>query len=169
LLVDWATGKLPIICAAASLARRKPYEPVSTWMLLMVWQLLVPGAHTVTDTFGILTKFCAPGPTVIGTVFDAVDAIGCALGVLLEPPPLLPLLPLLLLLLLPLLTELLPESPPPPPQAASNIDTLSTASQRNRPERRGTLDEKIVGRIVEVSVRYWMSLGLTPAGKDCGR
>ena len=45
----------------------------------MVWHVLVPGAHTVTDTFGILTKFCAPGPTVIGTVFDAVDAIGCAL------------------------------------------------------------------------------------------
>jgi hypothetical protein len=31
------------------------------------------------------------------------------------------------------------------------------------------LDEEIVGRIIEVSVRYWMSLGLTPAGKDCGR
>ena len=137
----------------------------------MVWHVLVPGAHTVTDTFGILTKFCAPGPTVIGTVFDAVDAIGCALGVVLEPLPLLPLplLPLLLLLLPVLLTELLPESPPPPPQAASNTDTLSTASQRNRPERRVGLDEEIVGRIVEVSVRYWMSLGLTPAGKDCGR
>jgi len=128
----------------------------------MTWHVLVPGAHTVTDTFGILTKFCAPGPTVMGTVFDAVDAIGCALGVLPEPLPLPLPLPLLL-------TELLPESPPPPPQAASNTDTLSTASQRIRPERRVGLDEEIVGRIVEVSVRYWMSLGLTPAGKDCGR
>jgi hypothetical protein len=128
----------------------------------MVWHVLVPGAHTVTDTFGILTKFCAPGPTVIGTVFDAVDAIGCRLGVPLELPP-LPLLPP------PLLTELLPESPPPPPQAASNTDTLSTASQRIRPERKVGLDEEIVGRIVKVSVRYWISLGLTPAGKDCGR
>src|SRR5471030_2544289 len=122
-------------------------------MLLMVWHVFVPGAHTVTDTFGILTKFCAPGPTVIGTVFDAVDAI----GVLLLPLPLL------------LLTELLPESPPPPPQAASNTDTLSTASHRSRPERELGLDEEIVGRIIKVSVRYWMSLGLTPAGKDCGR
>ena len=91
---------------------------------------------------------------MIGTVFDAVDTT----GVLLLP------LPLLLLL-----TELLPESPPPPPQAASNTDTLSTASHRNKPEREVGLDEEIVGRIIKVSVRYWMSLGLTPAGKDCGR
>ena len=127
-------------------------------MLLIVWHVLVPGAHTVTDTFGMLTKFSAPGPTVIGTVFDAVAAIG-----MLPELPELPLLPLLPLLLL---TELLPESPPPPPQAASNTDKLSMASQRIRPERRVGLDVEIVGRIIEVSVRYWMSLGLTPAGKD---
>src|SRR6187402_1547614 len=86
-LVDWLIGRFVMICAAASLARRRPYEPVSTWMLSMVWHTLVPGAQTVTVTFGMLTKFCAPGPTVIGTVFEAVDAIGCAFGVpLLEPP-----------------------------------------------------------------------------------
>src|SRR5580698_6446542 len=71
-----AIGRLFRSCGAASLAMRKPNEPVSSWMLSMVWHVFVPGAHTVTVTFGMLTKFAAPGPTVIGTVFDAVGAIG---------------------------------------------------------------------------------------------
>ncbi|WP_241201989.1 hypothetical protein [Caballeronia sp. SBC2] len=81
-------------------------------------------------------------------MLDAVDAIGVLL-----PLPLLPL-PLPPLLLPGLLAELLLESLPPPPQAASNTDTLSTASQRKRPERKAGLDEEFVGRIVKVSVRY---------------
>jgi hypothetical protein len=129
---------------------------------LIVWQLLVPGAHTVTVTFGILTKFCAPEPTVMGTVFDAVAATGCALGVLPELP-----------LTRELLTELLSEPLPPPPQAASKIDRLIAASQRGRPERTDERwderDEETVGRIVKVSIRYLISLALTPAGNAGGR
>jgi hypothetical protein len=100
----------------------------------------------------------------MGTVFEAVDAIGCALGEPLEPtlPPLLPLPEL------PLLLELLLESPPPP-QAARNTDRLSTARHRARPDFKEKMDDENVGRMIEVSVRYWMSLALTPAGKACGR
>src|ERR1700722_16078858 len=97
-------------------------------MLLMVWHVLVPGTQTVTVTFGMFTKFCAPGPTVMGTVFAAVAAIGCAVG-----PPLMGLvLPELPPEPLPEpLPELPPESPPPP-QAARRIDRVRTASQRSR-------------------------------------
>ena len=127
-------------------------------MLSIVWQLLVPGAHTVTVTFGILTKFCAPEPTVMGTVFDAVAAIGCA-------PDVLPELPLMR----ELLTEPLSEPLLPSPQAASKIERLIAASQRGRPERRDERDEETVGRIVRVSIRYLISLGLTPTGNAGGR
>lgn len=131
-------------------------------MLLIVWQLLVPGAHTVTVTFGILTKFCAPGPTVIGTVFDAVAAIGWAPGVLLA-----------LELELPLPEELLSEPLLPPPQAVRKTDRLITASQRSRLERkhesRVEREEETVGYMVKVSIRYLMSLALTPAGNAGGR
>ena len=139
-------------------------------MLLIVWQLLVPGAHTVTVTFGMLTKFCAPGPTVIATVFDAVAAIGWALGVLpefeLEPP---------------LFEELLSEPLLPPPQAVRKTDRLIAASQRGRFKRMNEptnehryeggyeRDEETVGHMVEVSIRYLISLALTPAGNAGGR
>ena len=94
----------------------------------------------------------------MGTVFDAVAATGCALGVLPELP-----------LTRELLTELLSVPLLPPPQAASKIDRLSAASQRGRPERRDERDKETVGRIVEVSILYLISLALTPAGNAGGR
>ena len=54
----------------------------------MVWQLDVePGAQMVTLTDGILMTPFTPLPTVIGTVFAAVAAIGCWVGLGGSEPP----------------------------------------------------------------------------------
>jgi hypothetical protein len=85
----------------------------------MVWHLDVPGAQTVTDTFGMFTKFAAPLLTVIGTALLPLATIGW-LPVPDEPLP-EPLLPL----------ELLLELSSPPPQAASAVASIAMESQRS--------------------------------------
>jgi hypothetical protein len=102
----------------------------------MVWQVVVPGAQTVTETFGIFTNFAAPALTVMGTAFEPFAGIGGLFALLADPPPEPPPeppepppdpLPELLLEL----------SPPPPPHAPSAIATNNVVSQRTkRMERR---------------------------------
>src|SRR4051812_21623080 len=69
----------PVCCGSGSVIAldrmRKPIDPVSTRMPPIVWQLDVPGTHTVTDTNGWLGALLA-GPllTEIGSTLDAVGA-----------------------------------------------------------------------------------------------
>src|SRR6266702_8168074 len=89
----------------------------------MVWQFVVePGAQSVTLTVGILMTPLTPRPTVIGTVFAAVAAIGCWVGLAGSEPP---FSEVDVLLPEPLL-EFELELSPPPPQAAT-ADTNATA------------------------------------------
>jgi hypothetical protein len=81
--------------------------------LSIVAQVVVPGLHTVTLTYGILNvpapAVAGPGPTVTATLFDAVAPLE-----LLELPEPLELLEV------PGLVKLLPELPPPPQPASTH-------------------------------------------------
>jgi hypothetical protein len=103
----------------------------------MVWHWLVPGAQTVTDTFGMFTKFAAPLSTVIGTALLPFAAIGWLVPDPDEPPPELPP------------PELLVELSSPEPQAASAVANIATDSQRSArwKNREGELLLMGVGRM----------------------
>src|SRR5208283_4848078 len=84
--------------------RRRPDEPVSTWMLSIVWQLVVlPGAQTVTLIKARLTIPSGPALTLIGWVF-------CATGGGVPPPP--------------------PPPSPPRPHSASPTRSMATMASR---------------------------------------
>jgi hypothetical protein len=122
----------------------------------MVWQLEVePGAQTFTLTVGILMTPFTPCPTVIGTVFAAVAAIGCWVGLAGSEPPFIGFDELLLEL------ELLS---PPPPHAASADTSATATTARTQPL---SFTPLCMVRIVRPR-HYWMSEPLTPAGSAGG-
>ncbi|GGC37108.1 hypothetical protein GCM10011400_24740 [Paraburkholderia caffeinilytica] len=98
-----------------------------------------------------------PRPTVIDTVFAAVAAIGCWVGLAGSEPPFSTLDELLLELEL---------SPPPPPQAATT-DTNATATTACTQPLNFPAISLCMVRIVRPRP-YWMSEPLTPAGNAGG-
>jgi hypothetical protein len=71
LLVDTAGSASAGERADASM--RNPWEPVSTWMLSMVWQVAVPGTQMVTLVCNMLRVLVAIRATVIGWTLGVVD------------------------------------------------------------------------------------------------
>jgi len=59
--------------ASAEARTRNPCDPVSTWILSIVWHVLVPGTQIVTLVCSMLRVPVAIFATVIGTTFGVVD------------------------------------------------------------------------------------------------
>jgi hypothetical protein len=121
----------------------------------MVWQLVgAVGEQIVTLTVGILMTPFTPRPTVIGTVFVAVAAIGCCDGLGGSVPPFSAFDELLLEL----------ELSPPPPHATSVATSVTAVTACIQPLSFVAI---CMVRIVFLGY-YWMSEPLTPAGSACG-
>jgi hypothetical protein len=97
----------------------------------------------------MLATFATPELTVIGAVFEAVDAVGVSSG--LEDD---------VELLLDEVELLLPLLPPPPPHAASADATRTTPKALIHPDR-FAVNRTVVSRS---PMDYWMSDVLTPEG-----
>src|ERR1700733_2107300 len=83
-----------------------PEDAVSPSMCSIVWQVEVPGAHTVTVTKAVFSALAGPPSMISGSTFG-----GPGLAITCAPPPPPPPPP-------PHPTD--EEPPPPPPQALSN-------------------------------------------------
>lgn len=59
--------------ASADARMRNPCEPVSTWILLIVWHVLVPGTQIVTLVCSMLRVPVAICATVMGRTLGVVD------------------------------------------------------------------------------------------------
>jgi hypothetical protein len=99
---------------------RSPWEPVSTWTLSTVAQLLVPGTHTVTLVVGILRVRQGAALTAMGWVLGVLDW-GMAAGLLAGAVARGALAALDAAAGAPPLALLVAPPPPPPPQAASTL------------------------------------------------